>query len=286
MKGEQIHADVWVVEQDQATLLRHRDHEWVVEQRLAYTEFIGSAIALSSFSLADTTVYLNVVQNELPTGMWTGHSWAGITEDPLRIVDAPATALHQHLLTELRSMGKTAHVISVKKPEQFNRGTSMTLLNTQEFKHLKNFMLASKAGGTHIQNSLQLYLGLWLKPSGCYQTIRSVALACMIGTFALMSWQAIDQQSRFEKANEVRLRNSFSAISADSKSAPFDAWILQLRKFGQDKRANVVSLKMSWDERGEIQSTADLERDRKRAPKTCILNRPKQAQCSLGALGQ
>ncbi|MDP3270895.1 hypothetical protein [Limnobacter sp.] len=281
-----MHADVWVIEQGHAILFRQQDQQWAEEQRLPYSEFSGSAIALSSFSLPDTLVYLNVFQNKIATSPWAEHRWAGIAEDPPRIIESPATAFHQEVLTELRSMGQSVRIISSEKSAQFNRAVHMALLNTHEFKHLKNFLNSNKSGISQFRSSFQLYLGLWVKPSGHYQAVRGAAVACVLGTFLLMSWHTNQQQSKLEKANLQHLKNSLGAAPRNAKEAPFAGWLEQIRKFGQDERANLLSLKMSWDEQGEILTTADLARARKRVPKGCSLNNSTQAQCSVGATNQ
>ncbi len=281
-----MHADVWVIEQGHAILFRQQDQRWVEEQRLPYREFSGSAIALSSFSLPDTRVYLNVFQNKIATPPWAEHRWAGIAEDPPRIIESPATAFHQEALTELRSMGQNVRIISSEKSAQFNRAVHMALLNTHELKHLKYFLSSNKSGVSQFRSSLQLYLGLWVKPSGHYQAVRSAAVACVLGTFLLMSWHTNQQQSKLEKANLQHLKNSLGAAPRNAKEAPFAGWLEQIRKFGQDERANLLSLKISWDEQGEILTTADLSRSLKRVPKCCSLNSSTQAQCSVGATNQ
>lgn len=122
MNSAATHADVWVLEQELVLLFRQQDQHWIEEMRLPYSEFIGSAIALSSFSLADTAVYLNVFQNTNTAAFWAEQRWAGVAEHPLRIIDAPVTAFHQQALTELRGMGKNAESFLRQ-----NRRSSITL---------------------------------------------------------------------------------------------------------------------------------------------------------------
>lgn len=280
MKSTPMHADAWVIEQNQAILFRQKDQHWEEEHRLPYDEFSGSAIALSSFSLPDTLVYLNVFQNNVAGSLWTECLWAGLAEDPQRIVETQATAFHQQVLTELRSMGKSVQVISSQKSEQFDRASQMALLNRHEFKHLKHFLNSRKSGAGPFLSSLHLYLGLWVKPTGAYQAIRGVAVGCVLGTFLLMNWHANQQQFKQEKADLQQFKKSLMAQQRNVKAAPFEDWSAQIQKFGRGERANLRSLKMSWDEQGEILTTADLVRDRKRVPKGCTLNNPTQAQCS------
>mgnify|MGYP006140855489 FL=1 len=286
MTSTPMHADVWVIEQNLAILFRQKDQRWIEEQRLSYSEFSGSAIALSSFSLPDTLVYLNVFQNNIADSLWTELHWAGIAEDPQRMIETPATAFHQQVLTELRSMGKSIQVISSQKSEQFNRAIQMALLNTHEFNHLKNFLNSRKSGTGQFLGSLHLYMTLWVKPTGYYQAVRGVAAACVLGTFLLMSWHANQQQLKYEKANLQQFKKSLVAQPRNAKAAPFEDWLEQIRKFGRGERANLLSLKMSWDEQGEILTTANLARDRKRVPKGCTLNNPTQTHCSTEPTNQ
>lgn len=281
-----MHADVWVIEQEHVFLFRQKSQQWVEEHQLPYDEFSGSAIALSSCSLTDTVVYLNVFQQTSTGKFWSENRWAGIAEDPLRIVDSTATAFHQQVLTELNSMGKTVRVIAAPKPSQFNHGTEMALLDRQELKLLKSFTDASKTGKGHFRSKLLLYFGLWMKPGRNYQAIRAVTLACTVCTVLVMNWHTQQQQAKYEKISLQRFQNSVSAATRDVKAVPFVDWLEQIRKFGQGQRANLVSLKMSWNEQGEILTTADLERDRKRVPRACTLNHSKQAKCSVGAIRQ
>jgi len=280
------HADVWVIEQGHAILFRQQDQQWTEEQRLPYSEFSGSAIALSSFSLPDTLVYLNIFHDKSAISPWAEHHWAGVAEDPPRIIGSAATAFHQQVLTELRSMGKSVRIISSEKSAQFNRAIHMVLLDVHEFKHLKNFLNSNKSGIGQFHSRFQLYLGLWIKPSGCYQAIRGIAIACVLGTFLVMSWHTNQQQSKLEKAQLQHFKNSLSVEPRNAKVASFAGWLEQIRKFGQDERANLLSLKISWDEQGKILTTADLARARKRVPKGCTLNNSTQAECSVGAADQ
>ncbi|WP_341237238.1 hypothetical protein [uncultured Limnobacter sp.] len=286
MNSAATHADVWVLEQELVLLFRQQDQHWIEEMRLPYSEFIGSAIALSSFSLADTAVYLNVFQNTNTAAFWAEQRWAGVAENPLRIIDAPVTAFHQQALTELRGMGKKCRIISATKSAQFNHAVQMARLNQHEFKHLKKFIAANKSSTRELQSSLRLYLGLWTQPSGNYQAIRGVALACTLATFLLMSWHNNQQQPVLDTVRLQQFQHAHQRNSNNTKTVAFGDWLKQLSKFGRSERANLTSLKVSWNEQGEILTIADLERDRKRVPKACTLNNPKQAKCSVGATVQ
>lgn len=281
-----VHADVWVIELEEVFLFRQKNQQWTEELKLPYEEFSGSATALSSFSLPDTAVYLNVFKQTSTERLWPENRWAGIAEDPLRILDATATAFHQKVLTEMSSMGKTVRVIAISKPSQFNHGTSMALLDWQELRQLKRFIDDNKSGTGLFRSRLLLYFSLWMKPSRNYQAIRAVAIVCTVCTFLVMNWHTQQQQAKYEKISVQRFQNSVTAATRDVKSVPFAEWLEQIRKFGQGQRANLVSLKMSWNEKGEIRTTADLERDRKRVPKACALNHSKQAKCSIGTFDQ
>jgi N-acetylneuraminic acid mutarotase len=71
-----MHADVWVIEQEHVFLFRQKNQQWTEELKLPYEEFSGSAVALSSFSLLDTAVYLNVFQQTSTSKFWSENRWA------------------------------------------------------------------------------------------------------------------------------------------------------------------------------------------------------------------
>lgn len=60
MKQISANADVWVIHEENALLFRQREGVWHEEMSVQFDAFLGSATALSSFTLTDTRVYLNV----------------------------------------------------------------------------------------------------------------------------------------------------------------------------------------------------------------------------------
>lgn len=286
MKHPTSNADVWVVDQGQVLLMRLRDQDWFEEQRIPFDEFTGSAIALSSFSLPESQVYLNVSRDEKNDRLVSGECWAGVGVDPIRVIQAPVDRLHQRTLVALTTMGATAQVICTSKPTQFSKATPMTLLNSQEFKHLERFISDSKSGSHIFPITLILYAMLWLKPGGQYQRMRLLSVICVLTAFFTMDWHAARHQPQNEIDTLQRFQTVLKTTDTPAIPVPFSDWAVQIRKFGQAERANITSIKVSWNEQALISTKVDLERDRKRVPKACSLINPKQAECSTSGSSQ
>lgn len=273
MKTPPHHSEVWVIDQGQARLYRHRQGQWQEELSVPYPEFAGSAVALSSFSMPDTQVYLNVSPCTGSSADPDRDQWVGLATDPPRLIKAESQSLHQQMIGDLKKLGQKVTVICVQNPRHFAQATPLSLLNGQEISHLQRKLGAGIA----------LWLGLWLQPSLHYQRLRLATLLALAAGFLLASHFNRSHQKTFERTvtqqAEVALRKNHEYTA----SLSLEAWAEQIRKFGQGNRANLQTLKVTWGPHGEVSSQATVVRDRKRFPKGCQAESATSARCSTGA---
>jgi len=291
MKHLNPHADVWVIHQDQACLLRQDPSApsgWLQEMSIPFDEFLGSAIALSSFTQTDTRVFYNLQSNT--TGKdnnskpyTTEKHWLGIKKDPLRLLQAQAGRA-QCDVKALRSMGKPPEVISCSEAIQFERATPMMLISPCEKKHLEKWLVACREGGGKHKTNFSLFKNLWIGAEPAYQTLRLVAVCCTLLTLAithhLNEYQAGRQLDHFAQ----QVREALKKGQENSVDVAWPDWSVQLGKFGRDRRANLNAVRIHWNEDGHVHTQASLNRDRKRAPKGCSLETPQRATCSTKGL--
>ena len=272
-------SDVWVIHEEQAVLYRQQGQIWMQESRMPFADFHGSAVALASFTLADTCVYLNVKKAEHDGNYSDQSRWIGIEQDPLRMNEFPHTADQAQLLHTLKTMGKQASVIAINDPAQFLRATILFLASPQEVEHLKGWIRSQKNGTSKRLATVQLCCALWAKPGQQQQKLRLVALVCTALAIAAMQWahtlQIKNHDMQWKKSIQEGLERHVEPTSAVS----FEEWIAQLRKFGQGNRANLSTLSIHWSNSGKIYTVAQLDRDRKRVPKGCKLVNSTKAEC-------
>lgn len=293
MKHVNPHADVWVIHQDQACLLRQDPSPpggWQQEMSMPFDEFLGSAIALSSFTQPDTRVFYNLQSGTTgndnnPRSHSTEKHWLGIKEDPLRLLQAPTGRVQQDIKA-LRSMGKSAEVISCAEAVQFGRATPMMLMNPCEKKHLEKWLAACREGAGKHRANLSLFVSLWVKAEPAYQTLRLVAVCCTCLSLTiahhLNEFQMRKQLDYFAQHVQETLKKGQEI----SVSISWPDWAIQLGKFGRDKRANLNAVNIHWNEDGHVHTQASLNRDRKRVPKGCTLETPQRANCSTKGLAR
>jgi len=287
------HADVWVIHQDQACLLRQdasASTGWQQEMSMPLEEFLGSAIALSSFTQTDTQVFYNLQSGTAGTDKISGSHitdkyWLGIKEDPLRLLQARA-GHSQRDIKALHTMGKKVQVISCTDPTQFERATTMMLINPCEKKHLEKWIAACKESGGNYKTHLGLLKNLWIKPEPAYQAVRLVAVCC---TF--LSLTIAHHLSEFQMRKQLdyfsqHVQDTLKKGQETSVSTSWPDWGIQLGKFGKDKRANLNAVNIHWNEDGHVYTQATLNKDRKRAPKGCTLETPQRASCSTKGLAR
>lgn len=272
-------AEMWVVHENQALLFRQRDHQWHQEMALPFNEFLGSAAALSSFTLPDTTVYLNLKIQATPEASGSEPCWVGVAQDPLRLIETQNDGHYRQQLQDIRAMGKVARVICTDKPQHFERGIEMMWVSTQEHHHLKHWVRMQKTGASKFSSHLQLCGALWLKAGSSHQHLRLATLACTAISLFAMHWHTGQQlEKQAHQIEKSILKSQAKAANAPSKVS-FELWAEQINKFGRDNRANLQSLSIHWNSQGDVYSFAVLDRDRKRVPKGCTLENPVQVQC-------
>lgn len=293
MKHLNPHADVWIIHQDKACLLRQglgAPVAWQQEMNMPLEEFMGSAIALSSFTQPDTRVFYNLQsstagQNNNRLLHPNEKNWLGLKEDPLRLLFA-ASGHEQQEIKSLQSMGKKVQVISCDDPVQFERATPLMLINSREKKHLEKWLAVRREGGGHHRANLGLLANLWIKPEPAYQTLRLVAVCC---TFLSLVIAHQLNESQTGKQLEYFAQDVQQALTKGQETSVDTAWTdwgIQLGKFGKDKRANLNTVNIQWNEDGHVYTQATLSRDRKRVPKGCTLETARSATCSTKGLAR
>ncbi len=284
MKPVSLHADVWVIHEDNAMLFRHHNGGWHQQINMAFDTFVGSATALSSFTLTDTRVYLNLSKSKGVKEHSASYHWTSIEHDPLRLVDIPEPAALLHQQKALQTMGQTVTVIWTDDPSCFARANPMTRVNEIELKHLEKWVHGQQNGTGKQTAMLRLLASLWGKPGSVYQTLRAVALCCTIATVMVM-------QFNFQKPTEKREHTTQRLVqhagkTSEPKATPplLEEWSAQISKFGKNERANLTSINMHWQDNGQINTTVQLNRERKRVPKGCALESPSYAVCNTAGL--
>lgn len=248
---------------------------------MPFSEFSGSAVALSSFSLPDTQVYLNVFSSSNSQALQISKFWVGIAEDPVRLIQADLEKQHHRVLQEVQNMGKKAQIIFTADPKNFISATEMALLDAQEFKHLQAHVDLMKTGASRFRANLQLCGLLWVKPNQNHQRLRFVAVASGLVSLVFLNWSNQHQLEQQTQTIFQEVRSALKNQGENSQPVPFTSWAEQVKKFGQGNRANLTGIRMSWNKQGQINTHALLERDRKRVPKSCVLTNPTRAECSI-----
>lgn len=287
------HADVWLIHQDKACLLRQdpaAPSGWQQEMSMPFGEFMGSAIALSSFTQPDTRVFYNLSSNTANhesnrLSYLNEEHWLGIKEDPLRLLQVTAGDERQEIKS-LQSMGKKAHVISCVDPAQFERATPMILINPREKKHLEKWLAARREGAGKHRANLGLLVNLWSKPEPAYQTLRLVAMCCTFFSLTIAHHMNEVQRSKELDYFAQDVQQALKKGQENSVSTAWTDWGIQLGKFGKDKRANLNAVNIQWNEEGHVYTQATLSKDRKRVPKGCTLETPRSATCSTKGLAR
>lgn len=279
-------SEVWVIDQTNALLFRQKDQMWNEALRMPFAEFTGSAAALSSFSLPDTRIYLNVSAGTQLADQSADRCWAGVAADPVRLIQTQPDVLHHQIIRALKTSGKKIEVICTDNPRHFSRGTPMKLLDRQELKHLQVFMNTRKSDKASYAAKFQLCCFLWLKPGQHYQWLRSAVVVSMVLSVAFMSY--VNQQHLLHQQQSTlqSVQHALDPKRAQTIQPPFGPWAEQIRKFGQDERANISALVVTWNTSGQIHTHAQLKRDRKRVPKACSSLSPSRVECTTSGVRQ
>lgn len=284
MKQVSANADVWVIHENNALLFHQQEGVWHEQMSMPFDAFLGSAAALSSFTLNDTRLYLNLGTSNSNKEHHAVYSWASIEHDPLRLVEIPELPVHRLQRQALASMGKTVAVISIGNPSHFARATPMMRVNENELRHLEKWVYEQNKGSGKRVAGLRLLLSLWCKPGHAYQTLRAVALTCTLITAMLMQFNPYTQIRVPEDHTAQPIQYAARKVEANVKPLSLEQWSTQVSKFGKGNRANLNALDIHWQGNGQVNTTAQLNRERKRVPKGCALESPTHAACSTAEL--
>lgn len=272
-------SDVWVIHDNHALLYRQQEKTWVLESRIPFSDFHGSAVALASFSLAETVVYLNIKKEDERSNLPDQFRWLGVEKDPLRMSEFSYTAEQMQLMRTLKTMGKSTNVIATSNPAQFLHAPRFFLANRQETTHLKTWIKSRKNGASTRWATAQFCFALWFKPGHQHQKLRVVALVCTAMTMAAMKWG----QDQHIKHDDIQWQKSIREVLEEkpvvTNVVSFEDWTTQIKKFGQNNRANLSGLSIHWSDSGNVHTFAQLHRDRKKVPKGCQLVSSAKVEC-------
>lgn len=286
MNPVSANSEVWIIQDGQAILLCKRENIWQQELSTPFEEFLGSATALSSFTLPETSVFLSLDSIDRPEMNGLGRCWVGIEQDPPRLRQVACKPLHLEQITQIQAMGKSAQAIFTSKPENFERATVLKLLEPVEHQHISQWLKTRKSGESASWCNVRLGTALWVKTERSYLHLRMVAITCT--ALALLAMNVHAQQQLRQQALQTRqlIASEHSKQVAKTDSISLSPWATQINKFGQGNRANLQALHIHWNSNGEVYSFAQLDRDRKRAPKGCKLLSAIQAECTSEAQKQ
>jgi len=284
MKDISANADVWVIHENNALLFQQQEGVWQEKMSLPFDAFLGSAAALSSFTLTDTRVYLNLGASKNSEEHSAMYHWTNIEYDPLRLVEIPELPVHRRQRQSLASMGQTITVISTGKSSHFSRATPMMRVNDNELKHLGKWVTEQKNGAGKRITTLKLLVGLWRKPCTTYQQLRMVALTSTLTTALLMQLHSNQQIKIQEQQTRQHIQQTANKAQTNATPLSLEQWSNQISKFGKGNRANLNALNIHWHGNGHINTTVQLNRERKRVPKGCSLESSTHATCSAAPL--
>lgn len=286
MKHVSANADVWVIHEKNALLFHQREGVWHEEMNMPFDAFLDSATALSSFTLTDTRVYLNLETSNSSVEHESIYNWTSIEHDPLRLIEIPELPVHQYQRQALAAMGQKITVIATKNPSHFARATPMFRVNEIESRHLRQWVKEQKSGTRQHIATLGILVNLWCKPGTTYQQLRMVAVACTLGTALLLQFHSSQQIRMQETQTLQRIQHAVKTAQTNATTLSLDQWSKQISKFGKGDRANLNALNIHWQGDGHVNTFVQLNRERKRVPKGCALESSTHAMCSTAPLGR
>lgn len=285
MKHVSANADVWVIHAKNALLFRQHEGVWHEEMNMPFDAFLGSATALSSFTLTNTLVYLNLGASTGSEEHQFMYRWTSIEPDPLRLVEIPERSVHQYQRDALANMGQKITVIATENPSNFARATPMFRVNEIESRHLRQWVKEQKSGTRQHIATLGTLVNLWCKPGTRYQQLRMVAVACTLGTALLLQFHSSQQIRMQETQTLQRIQHAVKKTETNATTLSLDQWSNQISKFGKGDRANLNAINIHWQGDGHVNTAVQLNRERKRVPKGCALESSTYAMCSTAPLG-
>ncbi|HEX4844033.1 MAG TPA: hypothetical protein VFV57_10200 [Limnobacter sp.] len=244
--------------------------------RMPFGEFCDSAVALSSFAQADTTVTLGLPVTSAPNAPDQQDHWVALAEHPRRILSAPHLAIHNDWIETCKRMGKQPRVIACKSPEDaLDSNHTLVRMCGTEYAALLQCLGGEEPG--NLGKTLRLHAQWYLRPNPAYQPFRLAMAAMLMATIVCMV--AADYLLQNHAASNA-LKHSKMASATSPKSpgnnqaskVDWQAWIVQLQKLGKDDRANIRSLTWAWTEHGAVHTQVTLERPRKKLPKGCVMS--------------
>jgi hypothetical protein len=279
-----IQNDFWLAEGENLNtlkihLLKQHEHHVLVDQTLSWEEFQGSAIALSSFSFPDTQVALNLPQSQHNKNGQENGSWVQVESSPTRITYSNYQYWHQQWLQDIALMGATQiKVVSVKRHGDAYLAPARCLLQRHELTTLQHW-----AESTEHANSWRARLklaGLWYWKAGRKHQQLRIALSTS-AVVIFLTCQLYFQHKQTEQKQQwlITATQSIQAETNTPKHPHWNNWQEQLQKFGKEKRANIKSLTVNWNQDTPIHTWVELNKPRKRLPKGCDAHSDKWVSC-------
>ncbi len=281
------HADVWVIHEHHAVLLKYAvTQHWQEQLRMPIEQFMGSATGLSSLSRRDTVVLINLPQEQEPfeSKELTSAVWAGVQDSPLRVTQCPATPDIEQLAHNIGLMGTKPEFVRSRDPIHCVHATRLMKMSQAEASHLKKWVeLERTAPGTR-RNQLQLLARLITKPGRTHQQRRLTILLSVACTAMLVQW--VTQQQFAQQYVQIAPKPAQTQhVASSNNNTEWSAWRTQLQKINTGKKANLLELQWAWYPNGLIHTQATFDKPRKRVPKGCELATPLIAHCSTKGLG-
>lgn len=160
----------------------------------------------------------------------------------------------------------------------------MIRVNEIELKHLDKWVYERKKGVGKRVARLLLLVALWCKPGTAYQQLRMVALACTLTTVLLMQFHSHQQIRMQENHSLQHIQHAIHKVQTNTTPFSLEQWSTQISKFGKGNRANLNALNIHWHGNGQVNTTVQLNGERKRVPKGCALESSTYAACSTAPL--
>lgn len=287
MSAPARHADVWVIQNHDAVLLKHASaQQWHEQLRMPVDQFMGSATGLSSLACHDTVVLINLPK--AGQGPETNHGgsevWAGVEESPLRLTQCPATQAIDQLVHNIGLMGAKPHVVSAGDPTHCVHANRLMRMSQSEAAHLQHWLDRERSAPGKRMHQLQLLAGLIAKPSAHHQKRRITILLAVVCTALLVHWTTQQQFARQYPRIAPKPAPAPNALDSNEAIA-WQSWRTQLQKINTGKNPNLLELQWMWQANGTVHTQATFEKPRKRVPKGCELATPLIANCSTKGLG-
>ncbi len=286
MSAPALHADVWVIHDLDAVLLKHTTaRHWHEQMRMPIDQFMGSASGLSSLACHDTVVLINLPKaGQSPqTKHCASEVWASVEDSPLRLIQSAATQAVDELIHNIGLMGAKPHVVSASNLADCIHANRLMRMSQSDATHLQHWVDRERSAPGKPMNQLRLLVRLIAKPPARHQRTRLTVFISVTCTALLVQWST-QQQFANQHARIAPKPAPTKTVTASNHAMAWQAWRTQLEKINTGKKPNLLELQWMWQASGTIHTQATFEKPRKRVPKGCELTTPLISKCSTNSL--